>query len=95
MAGKFVPDGIAEDWDRFTPRVRNLFENIAMVQFDHRMLAYTTLGAATVLLVAAKRMLPVLPRTVYTRAHMLAGMVFLQVRVATSAFIRNLHNIMG
>ena len=54
MAGKFVPLGIAEEWDQFTPRFRNLFENIAMVQFDHRMLAYTTLGVVTTMWVAAR-----------------------------------------
>jgi heme A synthase len=38
MAGKFVPDGIGEQWEEFSPRFRNVFENIALVQFDHRML---------------------------------------------------------
>ena len=36
MAGEFVPTGIMEQ----EPWWRNLFENIATVQFQHRMLAY-------------------------------------------------------
>ena len=40
MGGRFIPAGIQEEWNRFTPRVRNVFENVALVQFDHRMLAY-------------------------------------------------------
>jgi hypothetical protein len=39
MGGQFVPAGIKEEWDRFTPGIRNVFENVALVQFDHRMLA--------------------------------------------------------
>jgi cytochrome c oxidase assembly protein subunit 15 len=41
MAGSLVPDGYA----RLTPFVRNITENIAAVQFDHRLLATLTLFA--------------------------------------------------
>lgn len=44
MAGQFVPAGISEDWDRFSPRGRNFFENMALVQFDHRYQATIILG---------------------------------------------------
>jgi len=45
MAGQLVPDGYAQ----LSPFIRNLTENIAAVQFDHRVLA--TLTAATALAV--------------------------------------------
>ena len=38
MDGQLVPDGYA----RLTPFLRNLTENIAAVQFDHRVLATLT-----------------------------------------------------
>jgi len=43
MAGKWIPDGILE----MNPVWRNFFENTATVQFDHRILALTTLGSIT------------------------------------------------
>jgi cytochrome c oxidase assembly protein subunit 15 len=47
MDGQVVPDGYA----RMTPFLRNLTENIAAVQFDHRLLATLTalLTAATLI----------------------------------------------
>jgi cytochrome c oxidase assembly protein subunit 15 len=41
MAGSLVPDGYA----RLAPFMRNLTENVAAVQFDHRVLATLTLAA--------------------------------------------------
>ena len=38
MDGQLVPDGYA----RLTPFLRNLTENVAAVQFDHRLLATLT-----------------------------------------------------
>ena len=44
MAGRLVPDGYA----RLSPLLRNLTENVAAVQFDHRLLAtLTALAVAT------------------------------------------------
>jgi cytochrome c oxidase assembly protein subunit 15 len=51
MAGKFIPEQI---WDEKLG-ASNIFENTATVQFDHRMLAYATLGAVGGLHMAAKR----------------------------------------
>lgn len=45
MAGKWIPDGILE----LNPMWRNFFENSATVQFDHRILALTTLGSIAAL----------------------------------------------
>jgi len=47
MDGRLVP----ADYDRLAPFLRNLTENIAAVQFDHRMLATLTLAAVLAALV--------------------------------------------
>jgi cytochrome c oxidase assembly protein subunit 15 len=49
MAGELVPS----DYARLQPFVRNLTENIAAVQFDHRVLATLTLLAGAATLAAA------------------------------------------
>jgi cytochrome c oxidase assembly protein subunit 15 len=51
MAGQFVPEEI---WDE-TLGMKNIFENTATVQFDHRILAYSTLATVGALTVAARR----------------------------------------
>jgi heme a synthase len=47
MSGDLVPDGYA----RLSPFLRNLTENIAAVQFDHRLLATLTASVALVIVV--------------------------------------------
>jgi cytochrome c oxidase assembly protein subunit 15 len=42
MNGRWMPEGLYKD---LSPRWRNLFEHTPTVQFDHRMLAYSTLTA--------------------------------------------------
>src|SRR5207248_142833 len=49
MDGRFVPAGYAE----LQPWIRNWFENVSAVQFDHRVLAMTTVAAAVLLWIAA------------------------------------------
>jgi len=51
MDGRLVPDG----YTTLHPLVRNLTENVAAVQFDHRLLASVTLAVVTVLAVAVWR----------------------------------------
>jgi cytochrome c oxidase assembly protein subunit 15 len=48
MDGRLVPDGYA----RLTPLLRNITENIAAVQFDHRLLATLTVLAVAMTLAA-------------------------------------------
>jgi cytochrome c oxidase assembly protein subunit 15 len=54
MDGRFVPAGYAQ----LQPFMRNWFENIAAVQFDHRLLATTTVVAVVVLWLAGRRAVP-------------------------------------
>jgi cytochrome c oxidase assembly protein subunit 15 len=51
MGGRWVPEGVGA----LEPWYRNLFENIATVQFDHRVLALITLASVIALWVAALR----------------------------------------
>lgn len=51
MDGAFVPEGIGE----LSPWYLNLFENIATVQFDHRMVAYLLVTLALVHVVRLAR----------------------------------------
>jgi heme a synthase len=51
MDGSFVPAGYAQ----LEPFVRNWFENVAAAQFDHRILAMTTVAAAMLLWLAGRR----------------------------------------
>jgi cytochrome c oxidase assembly protein subunit 15 len=51
MDGALVPDRMFE----LSPWWINFFENVAAVQFDHRMMAYILLGLATYLWVLARR----------------------------------------
>jgi len=52
MGGRFIP---ADIWDSQLG-VRNLFENIPTVQFNHRMLAYTSILGTVVLTLKARRL---------------------------------------
>src|SRR5207237_4299118 len=54
MDGSFVPAGYAQ----LQPFMRNWFENIAAVQFDHRLLAMATVVAVVVLWLAGRRAVP-------------------------------------
>ena len=51
MAGQWVPDGLFS----MQPWYINLFENVATVQFSHRILAVTTLLAVILLWLASRR----------------------------------------
>jgi heme a synthase len=51
MDGRLIPAGYAQ----LLPFIRNWFENIAAIQFDHRLLAMTTIAAALLLWAAGLR----------------------------------------
>lgn len=53
MGDEWIPSGILE----LSPMWRNFFENTATVQFDHRLMALSTLSAVTVGHIAAKKAL--------------------------------------
>jgi cytochrome c oxidase assembly protein subunit 15 len=83
MDGNFVPSGYAQ----LQPFIRNWFENIAAVQFDHRLLAMTTAAAVLALWLAGWR--AVLPRPARRALHALLAAAMLQfaLGLATLLFV--------
>ena len=76
MGDVWIPDEILE----MTPLWRNFFENTATVQFDHRVLAMTTLAAVTGLFLNSRGVVwKALPRLTQIGLHGTAGMCLLQV----------------
>jgi cytochrome c oxidase assembly protein subunit 15 len=81
MDGSFVPAGYAH----LHPFIRNWFENVAAVQFDHRILAMTT--AAAVLLLWAIGHRAALPRPARFALHALLAVVALQFSLGLSTLL--------
>jgi len=81
MDGSFVPAGYAQ----LSPFIRNWFENIPAVQFDHRLLAETTVTMVVVLWFAARR--AVLSRPIRLALHVLLAMALLQVSLGISTLL--------
>jgi cytochrome c oxidase assembly protein subunit 15 len=79
MDGHLVPEVMF----LLEPRWRNFFENIATVQFDHRLLATLVLLGAVMLWLSARR----LPAALRRRAHLLLGMVGVQIALGISTLL--------
>jgi cytochrome c oxidase assembly protein subunit 15 len=81
MDGSFVPAGYA----RLQPFVRNWFENVAAVQFDHRLLAMSTVGAVIVLWLTARR--AAMPSPTRWALHILLAVALLQLALGISTLL--------
>src|SRR5438445_4534266 len=81
MDGSLVPPGYAE----LEPFVRNWFENVAAVQFDHRLLATTTAVVVLVLWLAGQR--AGLPRPAGLALHALLAAAALQFALGVSTLL--------
>ena len=81
MDGRWIPHGLFA----LSPWYRNLFENIATVQFDHRLLATCTLIAVMVFWWAATRV--PMARRARLAAHLLLAMVLIQVTLGVSTLL--------
>jgi heme a synthase len=75
MDGHFVPP--PDHLMRLSPWWSNLLDNVTTVQFAHRMTAYCVLALAILQVIAVKRAVGRGPA--YRRAHLVFGLVFLQV----------------
>jgi cytochrome c oxidase assembly protein subunit 15 len=73
MDGRLAPS----DYAQLVPFVRNWFENVAAVQFDHRLLAMTTGASIIVLWLATAR--AALPRSARSALHALLAVALLQL----------------
>jgi cytochrome c oxidase assembly protein subunit 15 len=80
MDGQFVPAGYAQ----LAPFWRNWFENIPAVQFDHRLLAETTVALVIVLWLAGRR---AGPRPARPALHALLAVALLQLSLGVSTLL--------
>src|SRR5213078_3949694 len=79
--GHLVPDGYA----RLAPFVRNWFENIAAVQFDHRLLATASAAVIALAWLAGSRaMLPYRPQLAL---HALVAAVAVQFALGVATLL--------
>jgi cytochrome c oxidase assembly protein subunit 15 len=81
MNGQWIPDGLLA----VEPAILNLFENIVTVQFDHRLLAMTTLVAVLALWLYAIRQ-PLTGR-MRTGFHLLAVLTCVQVGLGVATLL--------
>jgi len=81
MDGQFVPAGYAQ----LEPFVRNWFENIAAVQFDHRLLAMATASAVLLLWLVGSR--AALPRPARLALHALLAAAAIQFSLGVSTLL--------
>ncbi|MBF0162533.1 MAG: COX15/CtaA family protein [Magnetococcales bacterium] len=81
MNDEWIPDGI---W-RLEPFHRNFFENVATVQWDHRLLATLVFVAVLRFWWVVRRHL--VSRTIRLTAHLLLGMVLLQLTLGISTLL--------
>jgi cytochrome c oxidase assembly protein subunit 15 len=81
MDGHWIPEVIFIQ----TPLWRNFFENIATVQFDHRLLATLVFVSVTALWIAARRYS--LPAAVNTGLHLMLAAVILQIGLGISTLL--------
>ena len=79
MDGSFVPAGYAQ----LSPFIRNWFENVAAVQFDHRILAMTTVASVIVLWLAGRQATLSLPAKRALHALLAAALVQLSLGIST------------
>lgn len=81
MQGQFIPPGIME----YTPWYRNLFENLATVQFDHRMIAYLLMVFVPFLWWYARRF-SLSPATRFT-THVLLTVFVVQISLGIATLL--------
>jgi len=81
MDGHFVPAGYAQ----LAPFARNWFENVPAVQFDHRLLAETTVVAVIVLWLVGRR--AALSHEARLALHALLAAALLQVSLGISTLL--------
>ncbi|HYU11489.1 MAG TPA: COX15/CtaA family protein, partial [Stellaceae bacterium] len=81
MDGRFLPAGYAQ----LQPFMRNWFENVAAVQFDHRILAMTTAAAVLLLWLVGSR--AALPRPARLALHALLAAAALQFALGVSTLL--------
>jgi cytochrome c oxidase assembly protein subunit 15 len=83
MGGQWVPDDLINQ--HITPVWKNLFENSALVQFNHRYLGMFTAGSCAALYLLCRR-IPLPPSAASASKHLIA-MALLQVSLGISTLM--------
>eukprot|EP01038_Epipyxis_sp_PR26KG_P008279 gene8279-11207_t len=85
MNDEWIPSSILE----LEPKWRNFFENTATVQFDHRLLAYSTIaGIVTMYTMSIKSQFwQLIPKMTRVAMHHVAGMMVIQVTLGLSTLL--------
>lgn len=91
MGDEWIPREIYEDLS-LTPLWRKLFEDTATVQFDHRVLALSTMTSILLMFTSMRRRArgafwAALPRSSQILFHSMAGMVVVQVGLGISTLL--------
>lgn len=81
MGERWIPDDLLA----FSPTLKNFFENPTTVQFDHRILAISSLTAITGLYMFSRKM--VLPRRAKIAISLLTAMAYSQVALGISTLL--------
>ncbi|HYM73674.1 MAG TPA: COX15/CtaA family protein, partial [Stellaceae bacterium] len=81
MGGNFIP----ADYAQLEPLVRNWFENVAAVQFDHRILAMTTVVSVVVLWLGGQ--FAALPSPAMRALHILLAVALVQLALGISTLL--------
>ncbi|KAM7408748.1 hypothetical protein PAMA_002466 [Pampus argenteus] len=81
MGDRWIPDDLLA----FSPALKNVFENPTTVQFDHRILAISSLTAITGLYLFSRKM--VLPRRAKIAISLLAAMAYGQVALGITTLL--------
>ncbi|XP_056465248.1 cytochrome c oxidase assembly protein COX15 homolog [Gadus chalcogrammus] len=81
MGERWIPDDLLA----FSPTLRNLFENPTTVQFDHRILAVSSLTAITGLYAYSRRV--ALPRRARVAISLLTAMAYSQVALGIGTLL--------
>ena len=89
MNGSLVPESLLAQ----QPLWRNFFENVATVQFDHRVLAITVLLAIVALWLTGRRV--VLPRQARVGMHLLLAAGLLQVSLGISTLLLRVPTVLA
>ncbi len=81
MNGKIIPDGLFS----MQPLIINIFENVATIQFNHRLLAYVLAGLFIYLFIKSKKY--ILDKNTRTSINLLFAMLVIQITLGITTLV--------
>jgi len=85
MGGRFIPQDIVNPY--LKEKWRNIFENSSLVQFDHRILAYSSLTLVTTLFATLRSRKHLLSPQANTAIHAMLAMAWTQVGLGIATLL--------